>query len=129
MPYPPTNWKDLPSKETPINADNLNKLEQAVALASEPVSYNDLTNKPTLLTIGTSATTAKAGNYTPPSVTTSVNGLMLAADKVKLDNLVSGAFTPVDAPVIDITEPTDAEQVQGEIQKFIDAVKSTGLFK
>lgn len=63
MPYTPTIWVD--GQEPAINADNLNKLEQGVADASQPVSYNDLTNKPTLLQIGTTATTAKAGNYVP----------------------------------------------------------------
>lgn len=69
MPYTPTDWKNTPSTDTPISAENLNKLEQGVvnatALAEAQVSYNDLTNKPTLLTIGTTATTAKAGNYAP----------------------------------------------------------------
>lgn len=43
------------------------------------------------LTLGNTATTAKAGNYTPPNVTTSSNGLMLSTDKVKLDGIASGA--------------------------------------
>lgn len=43
------------------------------------------------LVIGTTASTAKAGNYTPPNVTTSANGLMLAADKLKLDGIAEGA--------------------------------------
>lgn len=43
------------------------------------------------LTIGATATTAKAGNYAPPTVTTSANGLMLSADKTKLDGIVAGA--------------------------------------
>lgn len=43
------------------------------------------------LVIGTSASQAKAGNYTPPNVTTSANGLMLSADKTKLDGIEAGA--------------------------------------
>ena len=39
------------------------------------------------LSIGTTASTAKAGDYTPPDVTTTSNGLMLAADKVKVDGI------------------------------------------
>lgn len=31
----------------------------------KPISYTDLSNKPTILTLGTTSTTAKAGNYTP----------------------------------------------------------------
>lgn len=39
------------------------------------------------LKVGTAATDAKAGDYTPPDVTTTSNGLMLAADKVKVDGI------------------------------------------
>jgi hypothetical protein len=31
MQYIPTDWKDLPSNETPISADNLNKIEGGLA--------------------------------------------------------------------------------------------------
>lgn len=173
MPFTPkTDWKD----GEVLPASDMNRIEQGIDDANAPVSYNDLTNKPTLLTIGTTATTAKAGNYapawgdvtgkpatftptigatattamagntpllqigttattakagnwTPPNVTTTANGLMLATDKVKLDSLVSGAIVPVDAPVIDVTEPTDAEQVQGEIQKLVNALIEAKVFK
>ena len=43
------------------------------------------------LTIGTTATTAKAGNYAPPNASTTVDGLMLSTDKVKLDVVATGA--------------------------------------
>lgn len=43
------------------------------------------------LTIGTTASTAKAGNYTPPTVTTTADGLMLSADKVKLNGIAANA--------------------------------------
>ena len=43
------------------------------------------------LTIGTTATTAKAGDYTPPNASTTVDGLMLATDKAKLDGVATGA--------------------------------------
>lgn len=50
------------------------------------------------LAIGTTATTAKAGNWTPPNVTTAVNGLMLSTDKVKLDGIaVSATANDTDA--------------------------------
>ena len=57
------------------------------------MAWEDVTGKPTTFspTIGTTATTAKAGNYTPPNATTSANGLMLATDKVKLDGVSAGA--------------------------------------
>lgn len=63
------------------------------AVGDSTVAWEDVTGKPTTFapTIGTTATTAKAGNYTPPNVTTSVNGLMLATDKVKLDGVSAGA--------------------------------------
>lgn len=63
------------------------------AVGDSTVAWEDVTGKPTTFapTIGTTATTAKAGNYTPPNVTTSANGLMLAADKVKLDGVSEGA--------------------------------------
>lgn len=43
------------------------------------------------LVIGTGATQAKAGNYAPPVVTGSVNGLMLSADKTKLDGIAANS--------------------------------------
>lgn len=58
---PKTDWK----AGDPLPASDVNRIEQGVADANAPVSYNDLLNKPTLLTIGTTATTAKAGNYAP----------------------------------------------------------------
>ena len=43
------------------------------------------------LKVGTAATDAKAGNYTPPNVTTTENGLMVASDKDKLDKIAANA--------------------------------------
>ena len=43
------------------------------------------------LTIGTTATTAKAGDYAPPNASTTVDGLMLSVDKVKLDSVATYA--------------------------------------
>ena len=43
------------------------------------------------LAVGTAATDAKAGNYSPPVVTTTVNGLMPFADKVKLNGIAASA--------------------------------------
>ena len=43
------------------------------------------------LTIGTTATTAKAGDYAPPNASTTVAGFMIATDKVKLDSVATGA--------------------------------------
>lgn len=43
------------------------------------VAWDDVTDKPATFapTIGTTATTAKAGNYTPPNATTAARGLVL----------------------------------------------------
>jgi hypothetical protein len=45
------------------------------------VAWVDVTDKPATYppTIGTTATTAKAGNYTPPNASTGVRGLVLQA--------------------------------------------------
>lgn len=122
-----------------------------------------------LLQIGNTATTAKAGNYTPPVATASVSGTVkLSTDTVQtvaptaatstagrtymVQNLASGSMVvnvpwvnttytlpvattsalggvkAVDAPVIDITEPADAEQIQSQLQAIIDAIKASGVF-
>lgn len=43
------------------------------------------------LTIGTTSTTAKAGDWLPPDVTTTTKGLMLGADKAKLNTIADEA--------------------------------------
>lgn len=43
------------------------------------------------LKVGTAVTDAKAGNWNPSNVTTSTAGLMLSADKVKLDGIAAGS--------------------------------------
>lgn len=111
-----TDWKDGDK----VPASDFNRIEQGVADASAPVSYNDLTNKPTLLTIGTTATTAKAGNWTPPNVTTSANGLMLATDKLKLDNLKGVVLAT--RPTITITDPPDDENLQASFDAVLDYI-------
>lgn len=164
MPFTPkTDWKD----GDVLPASDMNRIEQGVADANSPVSYNDLTNKPTLLTIGTTASTAKAGNYapawgdvtgkpatftptigstattamagntpllqigttattakagnwTPPNVTTTANGLMLAADKVKLDNLKGVVLAT--RPTITITDPPDDENLQASFDAVLDYI-------
>lgn len=90
--YNPTNWENSPSTATPTSAANFNKIETALvalaaavnALESAGVSWEDILDKPGTFpaaapewgaitgkpstfapTIGTTATTAKAGNYQP----------------------------------------------------------------
>lgn len=44
MPYIPTNWKNLPSTETPINAENLKKIEDyLVKLSTLTTTFIDFT--------------------------------------------------------------------------------------
>lgn len=89
MPFvPKIDWADGDK----LPAADMNRIEQGVADAGTP-AWNDITGKPSTFapTIGTTATTAKAGNYTPPNVTTTANGLMLSTDKVKLDGIATGA--------------------------------------
>lgn len=47
MTYIPTEWENFPSAKTPIDADNLNKLEQGVKAAHDGVdaANADLNNK------------------------------------------------------------------------------------
>lgn len=56
----------------------LEALDVVAGSAGGSVSFTDLTNVPATFppTIGTTATTAKAGNYTPPNATTSVKGVV-----------------------------------------------------
>lgn len=44
MPYTPTNWENLPSTATPITAERLNKIEQALAnLYEEATAFIEFT--------------------------------------------------------------------------------------
>lgn len=88
------NWENSPSKNTPLSAERLNNLEENASRGADladsvsPLGSNLLTAETALaartfigagtsnLTIGTTATTAKAGNYAPtlaeiPSLPTS----------------------------------------------------------
>lgn len=77
--YTPT-WNEVTGKPAVIAAG----ADQAAARAAIGAGTSNLT-------IGTTAETAKAGNYTPPVVTTSANGLMTAADKIKLNEIAENA--------------------------------------
>lgn len=80
------------------------------------------------LAIGTTATTAAAGNHTHGTATTSAAGFMSAADKVKLDAIPDGGgVTPTAAPTITITDPVDDENVQAAFDSLIQALKTAGV--
>lgn len=42
MAYIPTNWENSPSASTPLNADNLNKLEQGVKALHDALGSGEL---------------------------------------------------------------------------------------
>lgn len=42
MAYIPTNWENSPSTSTPLNADNLNKLEQGVKALHDALDSGEL---------------------------------------------------------------------------------------
>lgn len=71
MAYEAYEWADGEAGNTPIVAARLNALEQGVEDASEaaeaPVTWAGVTGKPSTFppVVGTTATTAKAGNYAP----------------------------------------------------------------
>lgn len=62
----------------------LNDLAGDVEASGGSVAFADVTGKPATYppTIGTTATTAKAGNYTPPNATAGVRGIVLQAPAV-----------------------------------------------
>lgn len=81
------------------------------------------------LAVGTTATTAAAGNHTHGAATATTAGFMSAADKAKLDALPSGggAINPTAAPVITIGDPVDDENVQASFDALIAALKTAGV--
>lgn len=110
-----------PANDTVTYVDAAGKLQQAMGVvvlagggAGGPVTSDDITDATDVgrevltatdgaavrsaigagtssLVIGTGATDAKAGNYSPPVVTTTVNGLMPFADKIKLNGIATSA--------------------------------------
>lgn len=42
MAYTPTQWEDLPSTNTPLNADNMNKLEKGVKALHDALDNGEL---------------------------------------------------------------------------------------
>lgn len=87
-----TNKPTIPAAATVDNLSGAGATGKAVMKAASAEAARTAIGAGTSnLTIGTTATTAKAGNYAPPTVTTSANGLMLSADKTKLDGIVAGA--------------------------------------
>ena len=92
MSYTKTNWENLPSTNTPINAARLNNIENGIKGNKESInnlssslstvatsgSYNDLSNKPSLSTVATSGSYNDLSNK--PTIPT-VNNATLTIQK------------------------------------------------
>lgn len=108
-----TNKPTIPAAATVDNLSGAGATGKAVMKAATAEAARTAIGAGTSnLTIGTTATTAKAGNYAPPTVTTSANGLMLSADKTKLDGIVAGATkNATDAQLRDRSTHTGSQAI------------------
>lgn len=108
-----TNKPTIPAAATVDNLSGAGATGKAVMKAASAEAARTAIGAGTSnLTIGTTATTAKAGNYAPPTVTTSANGLMLSADKTKLDGIVAGATkNATDAQLRDRSTHTGSQDI------------------
>lgn len=89
------------------------------------------------LTIGTTATTAKAGNYQPTAANISDatavgRSVLTAADQAAARAALGitdagGTLTPTAAPTIAISDPVDDENVQASFDALIAALKTAGV--
>lgn len=106
---------------------------------ADNVAWGGVTGKPSTFppTIGTSGTTAAAGNHTHTAATTSAAGFMSSADKTKLDGVASnavnasGAVSAVAAKtqiaaLTAITDPTTAtaQDIATKLNEIIAALKA-----
>lgn len=76
MAYTPTKWENSPSTNTPLNADNLNKLEQGVKSAHDSlnsVSTGKLDKSAVVQTTGSSATNVMSQDASTKSFQTKGN--------------------------------------------------------
>lgn len=66
MAYTPTQWEDLPSTNTPLNSDNLNKLEKGVKALHDALDSGELKgDKGDIGPQGTAGTDGKDGAQGP----------------------------------------------------------------
>ena len=108
--------------------------DQAVPIDFGATAWNDIAGVPVALTaaqaagtasiraIGTTATTAAAGNHTHTDATATVAGFMTSADKVKLNGIV-----PTAAPTITIPDPVDDDSVIAAFDALIGALRASGI--
>lgn len=95
MSYVPTVWEDLPSEDTPINADNLNNIEQGIVNAALQA---DLETQATVLTaaIGDVAGQAVSGGLEGNMPSPTVNVALLTKVFDMDVNAVAAADTTVE---------------------------------
>lgn len=84
MTYTPTKWEDLPSTNTPLNADNMNKLEQGVKALHDALDSGEL--KGAKGDTGAKGAKGDKGDKGDPGVfdVESLTGDDIAALKIKL---------------------------------------------
>ena len=77
------------------------------------------------LTIGTTSTTAKAGDYQPTWA--QVSGKPATFTPVAATATVVGGVKTATAPVITITDPADYENIQAAFDSLVEALKLSGV--
>lgn len=144
MPYEPQTWADGESGETPITADRLNYIEQGILDASETetvISWDAVEDKPAViaagtsqeearnaigagtsdLEIGTTATTAKAGNYAPTWA--QVSGKPTLGDLATRDTVANAQVdSGIAATKITVTAEAESGLEAGDLQAVLEAL-------
>lgn len=94
-----------------------------------PVEIKLATIQENAVALGSTSTTAAAGNHSHGIATSTSPGFMSADDKAKLDALPAGGsgVTPTAAPTITISDPVDDESVQASFDALIAALKTAGV--
>lgn len=109
------------------NANNVFLQENGGGGHGGSVAWVDVTGKPTTFTptTGTTATTAKPGDYQPTWV--QVSGKPTTFAPVAATATVVGGVKTATAPVIAITDPADDENIQAAFDSLITALKTSGV--
>lgn len=88
-----TEWKDGAAGGTPITAAELNRIEGAVVDAAKTATWGSVSNRPSTFapSIGTTATTAAAGNHTHADLAKAADLTALAARVKALEDAAAAA--------------------------------------
>lgn len=75
------DWQDGAGGGTPLSAERLNERDEAIVEAAKTATWGQVSNRPSTFppTIGTSSTTAAAGNHTHPDLATAADLAALVA--------------------------------------------------